>query len=346
SSGNIITLNRDYIRGAELYLQQLFKVHDVSDRVRALQPSVISGLENAREVLKLKRIPYADIGIHCHTPYPCDFIGHCWKHIPYDASIFSLTDMEEENKWLLYAKGIVALHELPYDLEFSAVQRAQLEAHLAGDIRWDRSACKDWFKGLNYPLAVGYVSSVRPAVPLLPGMRPYANFPYGFSLTVYDFPGAEPVELTFLTGRSLDEFLQHFKEATDKAATILLFEGEDAKWALRDAAKRSYIYSKEIYKITAKIKDISQLFSSRLFYHPRMNRSVSPDVILPVFGFDAYPLLCPVTGEPQAGAVFESIWDETDSAKTAYWCEQLGHFNAYRGRKLNEVFRLLVEGSG
>ncbi len=44
------------------------------------------------EVLKMKEMlggdePDIDIGEHCSDPYNCEFIGHCWKHIP-ENSVF------------------------------------------------------------------------------------------------------------------------------------------------------------------------------------------------------------------------------------------------------------------
>jgi hypothetical protein len=29
-----------------------------------------------------------DIRPHCSDPYDCDFMGHCWKHIPEGKTIF------------------------------------------------------------------------------------------------------------------------------------------------------------------------------------------------------------------------------------------------------------------
>ncbi len=33
--------------------------------------------------------PEIAIGKQCNDPYACDFIGHCWEHVP-DDSVFDL----------------------------------------------------------------------------------------------------------------------------------------------------------------------------------------------------------------------------------------------------------------
>ncbi len=72
-------------------------------------------------------LPDIDIGEHCSDPYPCDFQGHCWAHIPE----YSVLDLVKRgaNPWDLYRQGFLRLEDIPKD-RLSPVQLLQVEAYL------------------------------------------------------------------------------------------------------------------------------------------------------------------------------------------------------------------------
>ncbi|MBU1012165.1 MAG: hypothetical protein KKG99_04115 [Bacteroidetes bacterium] len=76
--------NFDQIEGDEkrLDLGQLFIIKSVLPEIYELQAFITDHLPKAKETLFLKHSPEIEIGPHCNSPYPCDFIGHCWKNIP------------------------------------------------------------------------------------------------------------------------------------------------------------------------------------------------------------------------------------------------------------------------
>ncbi len=77
----IAHINEDYILEDELNIHKLFKLVDVTDRALALQDYVKKQIIKEKETLQLEHSPKIDVGPHCHSPYPCDFIGHCWKGV-------------------------------------------------------------------------------------------------------------------------------------------------------------------------------------------------------------------------------------------------------------------------
>lgn len=71
----------DYVVGDNPDPAELFVLEDVLERILERQHTVAAKIERFREVSSLNRSPDIPVGLHCHDPYPCDFIGHCWKHI-------------------------------------------------------------------------------------------------------------------------------------------------------------------------------------------------------------------------------------------------------------------------
>jgi len=84
---SIIYMNENYIQDTEgdekkLDLNQLFIIKSVLPEIYDLQAFIKEHIPKAKETLFLKHSPEIEVGPHCNSPYPCDFIGHCWKNIP------------------------------------------------------------------------------------------------------------------------------------------------------------------------------------------------------------------------------------------------------------------------
>lgn len=79
---SIAYINAGYVRQGDLDLHKMFIIESVADLLAGKQAEVHDYIERFRDVVTLKSSPPIEVGPHCHSPYPCDFIGHCWKHIP------------------------------------------------------------------------------------------------------------------------------------------------------------------------------------------------------------------------------------------------------------------------
>lgn len=72
-------INYGYVRNGEVSVQELFVVESVLGLVLRKLDDVRSKIEKLRNVNQLTSSPEVAVGPHCIDPYPCDFIGHCWK---------------------------------------------------------------------------------------------------------------------------------------------------------------------------------------------------------------------------------------------------------------------------
>lgn len=79
---SIIHIDRNYIRGDEIEPAKLFKTVHVTDEALSRQEFIRSQILKEKETLTLPHSPKIEVGPHCSDPYECDFIGHCWKHVP------------------------------------------------------------------------------------------------------------------------------------------------------------------------------------------------------------------------------------------------------------------------
>lgn len=78
----LVYVNKDYDFSKPLDLNKLFIKESVLDRVLERQAYIRERVILSKETLLLEKSPVIAVGPHCTKPYPCDFIGHCWKNIP------------------------------------------------------------------------------------------------------------------------------------------------------------------------------------------------------------------------------------------------------------------------
>ncbi len=76
-------------------LFSLFRFEEVSEQVAAKKAYIESQIEAEKQVLTDKHSPKIEVGVHCFSPYRCDFLGFCWKKIqpkPYLPAVINLED--------------------------------------------------------------------------------------------------------------------------------------------------------------------------------------------------------------------------------------------------------------
>jgi hypothetical protein len=78
----LVYVNKDYDFTKPLDLEKLFIKESVLDKVLERQAYIREQVIREKDTLLLEKSPPIAVGPHCTKPYPCDFIGHCWKNIP------------------------------------------------------------------------------------------------------------------------------------------------------------------------------------------------------------------------------------------------------------------------
>ena len=81
SDFRLMYLNGDYMKNGPIDVNQLFKMESVMEYVVEKEAFVAQNVERLKSVVALPHAPVVEIGEQCDNPYPCDFYGHCWKHV-------------------------------------------------------------------------------------------------------------------------------------------------------------------------------------------------------------------------------------------------------------------------
>jgi len=171
----LIHVNPDYVLESEFKPDGYFRFTNVTEQVIAMQPWVEEMRMKAFAAMNAGSSPPVDIGTHCRQPYPCDFIGHCHKHLP-AKSVFKLSFISSEQRWEWYYQGNRAVSDILPDTRFNPAQLRQWESIVQNRILFDAEALN-----IRKPAFAGSVAVsvfwLRPAIPLLRGFRPYQPMP-------------------------------------------------------------------------------------------------------------------------------------------------------------------------
>lgn len=90
SDFQLMHINGDYVKQGPIDVKQLFRLVSVMDYAREQEPIIAANVERLKNVVALPHAPQVEIGSHCHEPYDCDFLGHCWKNVPKTEAEFTI----------------------------------------------------------------------------------------------------------------------------------------------------------------------------------------------------------------------------------------------------------------
>ncbi len=280
---NIVHISNSYRRKGRLDINSLFTIKPVTPEAR-LKEKVIRELSSTLSEIAAKGSdPRTETGEHCFRPYTCDFLGYCWGRFPED-SVFSISGLNKREAIDLYKNGIKNIESIPPDYPLAPAQKMQVECHRNGKEHVDRKKLTRFLENLKYPLGFLDFEAIMDAIPQYEGTRPYQHIPFQYSLHIQKSPGSEPEYYSFLgnpKGDPRKEFIESLLGNINTRGDILVYNRPYEKGRLRELAAHFPLYSDEIKKIIARLKDLMKPFQNKHYYTPRMKGSYSMKKILP-----------------------------------------------------------------
>lgn len=183
SDFQLMYLNAGYVKNGPIDVKQLFLLESVIDYAKAQEPIIAANVERLKKVVALPHAPLRNIGTHCHDPYTCDFLGHCWKLIPKNSFLYT-TALPDQQLFDYYFGGYGSNDKLLQHLDPNSEEALQIEALESGTYYIDYKAL---FAQTPHPKpqSVAYLNLLlhRPAVPELDGTKPYQELLLAFALT-------------------------------------------------------------------------------------------------------------------------------------------------------------------
>ena len=259
----IMHVNPEYVRNGELDPEKLFTVKSVLEQVLEKQKFVQEQILREKEVIEMPNSPSISIGLHCHNPYTCDFLGHCWKNYPFP-TVFDLDAFSPEQQQVLFDQGFQSLADLSHAPGLNTDQQIQINIHLSGEMFLDKEALSKFINIPDKPIAFLKVLYCRPAVPLFEGTQPYQQLPFAFALLLSETNGHAEFFITHPGYFPIEEFNKEINTKLSGFNHVVVMGG---------SSELKTIFEK--MNINLEVLDLLQAFTKGIIYHPGFAREMS-----------------------------------------------------------------------
>jgi hypothetical protein len=276
----LVHINNQYVREGDIEVDKLFTINDVTLEVRQIQDTIEEELDTQKTMLR-GEMPRIDIGLYCRDPYDCDFIGHCWGHIP-EGSVFSIKG-SSKLPFTLYNRGIIDLKDVPIHM-LSAGQKLQVEATLEKKVFISKESIKAFLDSLWYPLYFLDFETFSTPIPLFDGTRPYQQVPYQYSLHYLENKSTSLKHHEYLAPPGVDprrRLAEKLIGDIPPNACVLAYVASFEKGVLMSLAGWFPEYRPRIENIIDNLVDLALPFQKRYLYHWQFNGSYSLKIVLP-----------------------------------------------------------------
>jgi predicted RecB family nuclease len=278
----LMHVNRNYVfQGGSIDVRQFFRIRNLTRRVKRLQPKLTFQLRAEFTVLNMPNAPDLPPGSHCTDPVTCEFFDRCNPPRP-DDHVGYLPRIQASVIEELEQNGVESIREIPDDFPLNERQRRACTCVQTGE-PWFSAELGEELRVLKYPLYFMDFETVNPAIPRFPGMRPYAQIPFQWSVHVLREPGAELEHYEFLATDTTDprrEFVASLCPVLGKSGSIVVYYQPFEGQRLSDLAAWLPEFSGRIKKIQRRLWDLLPVIRNNA-YHPRFAGSFSLKDVLP-----------------------------------------------------------------
>ena len=280
-SASIVHINNKYERRGELEIDKLFTIEDVTPEVKKMQTDVKKNIAVQRKTLS-GDTPVIDIGPHCSDPYDCDFLGHCWDHIP-EVSVFDIRGRGVK-PYSYYERGIIEFKDIPIS-ELPVHAQAQVKAFLEKAETIDKKSVKEFLKTICYPLAFLDFETFMSAVPPFDYTKPYEQIPFQYSLHVQGKKKAAIKHFEYLAEPNIDprrHLIERLITEIPKGACVMAYNMSFERGVLSKLMALYPEHKVDISSIIDNMIDLMEPFKNKAYYSWQMMGSYSLKAVLPV----------------------------------------------------------------
>jgi hypothetical protein len=285
SSIELLHVNTRYVRGPNgLCWTDFFMRLDIGDAVAARLIDLPTRLPAMRDCLSMIRLPDAEPGSQCGTPYACEFWDRCTAGRPADWIAY-FPRLSQARASELKAHGIESISVIPADFPLTSKQAIIRDATASGKpyIATDLGRLLHAF---GPPACYLDFEAMMPPIPLYEGTRPYQTIPFQWSLHTIDGDGVLNHK-EFLADGLNDPRRQFAETLLDALACsddpIIVYSAYE-QTRLKDLALHFPDLSTALSAVIARLADLLPVVRSAIYF--------------PAFGFSnsiksVAPALCP-----------------------------------------------------
>lgn len=279
-SADVLVLNRKYVfDGTKLDFDKLFTLNDQTDVAKAKQKEVATHVAGLHAMLAKKQPPEVEVGLQCHDPYDCPFLGHCTRDVNRpEHPVGELPRLHPSAKEKLAALGVGSIHEVPEDFKLNEMQRRVVQVVRSGE-PWSSGKLVKFLKELPGPVHYLDFETFMPAIPRYAGTRPYDQIPFQWSLHIEKGDLAHSMFLATDGDDPREALAVRLLESVDKEGVICTYSSFEAR-VIGQLARELPSLKKPLLKLVDRLWDMLPVIREH-YYHPEFHGSFSIKSVLP-----------------------------------------------------------------
>jgi hypothetical protein len=306
----LLHVNNQYVwPGGDYDLNALFSAQDLTDDARSTIPRVLARIQAIREVLRGAEPPDIAVGPQCRKPYVCPYYSRCHGDGP-EHRVSDLPRLSPKVYHALLGAEIEDIRDIPEDFDgLSALQKRVRDCVVSG-APFQHPDLKTHLDAIRYPIHFLDFETCNPALPIIPGTRPFQQTPFQWSDHVLD-RGGSVAHRTFLHMERTDprpRLTEELLDALDGEGSIVVYSEFEARMIRSLADALPSLATRLLPLVERRMVDLHQLIHEH-YYHPGFHGSFSIKDVLPVLveGLDYSSLL--IREGSQAALAFSQMTD-------------------------------------
>jgi uncharacterized protein DUF2779 len=347
-TASLLHINTQYIYPGGAYdLGQLFTRIDLSDPAREARGEILERLSSMRAPLWAETPPDIAIGAQCTRPYVCPFYSHCHEGGP-EHPLYELPYRNARLTQALEAANVRDIREIPDDFAgLNAIQRRIRSCVIEGTIHADPELRAE-LTSLRPPVVFLDFETCNPALPILPGTRPFQQIPFQWSAHAVGPDGALS-HREFLHDRLGEDprgtLARALLEALEGAGSIVVYSGYEERIIRALAQQLPELAPRLLGLLDVPLVDLLALIKAH-YYHPGFHGSFSIKDVLPVLAVGhGYTDLAIRDGNVAGSAYLEMSAPETPEDRRREIRDALRAYCRRDTEAMVRLFHALKEGS-
>jgi predicted RecB family nuclease len=279
----ILHINKQYVwPGGPYDLQELFRFQELTSQARRIRPALLEKIAAMRAPLWALEPPEVGVGPHCEAPYRCPFYRRCHPAAPSEHSIDALPRLSRHLRRSLEEAGIEDIREIPEDFDGLTDLHRRVRACVMEQEHHVDPELRAKLEEARFPIHFLDFETCNPALPLVPGTRPFQQTPFQWSDHVLEAPEAlRHVEYLHVDRTDPRRPLARaLLDALGESGTIVVYSDFEGRM-IRELADALPEERDRLLRLEPRIFDLHHVIH-RHYYHPGFQGSFSIKQVLPV----------------------------------------------------------------
>lgn len=277
----LVHLNKDYVLGDELDLEQLFVVENFTANCQQLKDEVLNSRQQALTMCLQENTDGIEV---CYKPSTCPCLQLCHPNLPAD-SIYDLSRLTWQKAQQLRELGVSTLHDIPDDFSLTFAQRMQIKAVKSGETFIDQASIAEELSNLEYPLYFLDYETYNSFLPLHRGYKPQQQMVFQYSLHVVEQNSTEIQHREFIAQTQSDpayELVKHLRNSISDRGSVVVWNKTFEAGRNKEMAELYPELAPFLLGLNERIYDLADIFKQCLYVDPKFKGSWSIKNVLPV----------------------------------------------------------------